>query len=686
MSLVLVILCMQRLKIILQSNIFYILLFAICFLYVLFLTKIIKYQSIYESENVNISGVVTHLSRKNGNVSFEIKEKENVKVNYYKEDGNLKEGMYVTLVGVLKNPKNNTVPNAFNYKNYLYNKRIYKILTLTNYHINRDENILYKIKNKLKAVMDKDEKSSVYLKLFITGNKDDLESDLYELYKSNGIAHLLAISGMHISLFILILKKVLKKFSINAQFVITILFLFFYVFLTGFTVSILRCFIFYLLSFINSRAKFGISNLKLLFLTAFILIFINPFYFYDIGFRYSIIITFGIMLSKEIITGTKIKQLFLVSLISFLFSLPITVNLNYEINIMSLLVNMFMVPFVSYIFYPLTLFTLLFSVLLPIHHFFINVFEYLNWLLNKMAFNIIIPKMSLLFVFFYYLFLIFFIKTKYKKIFLSVLILLLIINNVVPKINTNFKVIFLDVGQGDSTLIISPHNKTVSLIDTGGKINSDYKVSKNTILYLKSLGITRIDNIILTHGDFDHMGDAEYIVNNFKVGQVIFNCGEFNNLEKNLIGVLNNKKIKYNACIKELNINENELHFLNTKEYNNENDNSSVIYFNYGNYRFLFMGDAGVKREKDILEKYNLGMIDFLKVGHHGSDTSSSKYFINKINPRYSLISVGENNRYGHPKESVLDTLSNSNIYRTDLDGSIEIELNKNKYNINIYS
>ena len=80
MSLVLVILCMQRLKIILQSNIFYILLFAICFLYVLFLTKIIKYQSIYESENVNISGVVTHLSRKNGNVSFEIKEKENVRL------------------------------------------------------------------------------------------------------------------------------------------------------------------------------------------------------------------------------------------------------------------------------------------------------------------------------------------------------------------------------------------------------------------------------------------------------------------------------------------------------------------------------------------------------------------------------------------------------------------------------
>lgn len=94
------------------------------------------------------------------------------------------------------------------------------------------------------------------------------------------------------------------------------------------------------------------------------------------------------------------------------------------------------------------------------------------------------------------------------------------------------------------------------------------------------------------------------------------------------------------------------------------------------------MGDASVEREKDILEKYNLSNIDFLKVGHHGSNTSSSESFINSINPKYSLISVGKNNRYGHPKGSVLDTLKNSTIYRTDLDGSIKIKLNKNGYKI----
>ena len=94
------------------------------------------------------------------------------------------------------------------------------------------------------------------------------------------------------------------------------------------------------------------------------------------------------------------------------------------------------------------------------------------------------------------------------------------------------------------------------------------------------------------------------------------------------------------------------------------------------------MGDAGIAKEKDILEKYNLTNIDFFKVGHHGSNTSSSEIFINSINPKYSLISVGKNNRYGHPKEAVLNILDNSKIYRADLDGSIKIKLNNNGYEI----
>ena len=117
---------------------------------------------------------------------------------------------------------------------------------------------------------------------------------------------------------------------------------------------------------------------------------------------------------------------------------------------------------------------------------------------------------------------------------------------------------------------------------------------------------------------------------------------------------------------------------MNNGDYGNENNNSSVIYTELNNYKFLFMGDAGIEKEKDILEKYNLKDIDVLKVGHHGSKTSSSREFVDEVNPNYSIISVGKNNRYGHPNKEVLNNLESSKIYRTDQDGSIMFKIKNN--------
>ena len=178
------------------------------------------------------------------------------------------------------------------------------------------------------------------------------------------------------------------------------------------------------------------------------------------------------------------------------------------------------------------------------------------------------------------------------------------------------------------------------------------------------------------------MGEAINLINSFKVDKVIFNCGTHNNLEKKLINVLDKKKIKYYSCIKELSIDNNKLYFLQTGEYDNENDNSNVIYTELNGYKFMFMGDAGVEKEKDILNKYKISNVDVLKVGHHGSKTSSSKTFINEINPKYSVISVGKNNRYGHPNKEVLNNLEQSKIYRTDQDGSIMFKIKNNKLKI----
>ena len=299
---------------------------------------------------------------------------------------------------------------------------------------------------------------------------------------------------------------------------------------------------------------------------------------------------------------------------------------------------------------------------------------------SKLSFlTFVFRKPSMILIIIYYLIIILvFLKKKYLFLLVFVLFFHHNINHIIKE---NI-ITFLDVGEGDSMIVKS--NTQVNLIDTGG--NSYHEYSDDILKYIKSLGISKINKMILTHGDADHMGEATSIVNNFKVEKVIFNCGEFNDLEKELIEVLDKKNIKYYSCIKELNTDNIKLYFLQTKEYDNENDNSNVIYMELNGYKFMFMGDAGKTREKDILEKYNIKDIDVLKVGHHGSRTSSSKEFINKINPKYSIISVGKNNWYGHPNKEVLNTLDKSKIYRTDQDGSIIFKIKNNKLKIEICS
>ena len=278
-----------------------------------------------------------------------------------------------------------------------------------------------------------------------------------------------------------------------------------------------------------------------------------------------------------------------------------------------------------------------------------------------------------------------------RKIILSFTAMILFI--IICYINVfgqNNYILSFDVGQGDSTFIKLTDSN--ALIDTGGIAMSDsskytYKLSKNKLIpYLKSVGEKHIDTLVLTHGDADHMGEAKYIVSNFTVKKVIFNIGELNTLEKDLIKVLEEKNVKYYQNISELKIDDTKFYFLNTRVYDNENDNSNVIYVELNDKKFLLMGDAGIAREEDILDKYNLSDIDVLKVGHHGSKTSSSAEFINEINPKYSIISVGKNNRYGHPNKEVLDNLENSKIYRTDKNGSILFKIKNKKLQIDTCS
>ena len=668
-------------KILLHDSLYYALL-AISIIYVIISSLLYKTNNINENNHRFIL-TIKEIKQIDDKVSFTFKE--NLIGTYYlKEQKSIKIelGDKIEVRGTLETPSNNTIPNTFNYKKYLHHNNIEYIVKIDEIKvIKKNKNILLKIKNYIiKRISNI--KNNEYLYAFILGKSAYIDRETYNNYKINGVTHLFALSGLHVSLFSSIIMFILKKIRINEEisYLLTSIFLLVFSFIASFTPSILRATLFFILSGINNIYYLFIKPKNILYLVLTILIFINPNYIYNTGFILSFTITFFILFFNENFKiKNKIVSILVISIISFLSSLPIIINMNYEINIIGFINNLFFIPYVSYIVFPLSLITFIIPSLSQVLLFLISIMEKISYV-SSMILNITLcfSKMNIIEIIIYYILLILIIKRKkYYIIPMTILLILLYLKS------PSDSIYYIDVGQGDSTLLVL-NNKTI-LIDTGGKVgtkNIKTNISDNLILFFKSIGIKKINYIITSHGDYDHMGEAINLVNNFKVENVIFNCGDFNDLEKELIIVLEKKKIKYYSCIKELNIDNYKLQFLNTKEYDNENDNSSVIYFNYNNYKFLFMGDAGTQREKDILEKYNLSNIDFLKVGHHGSNTSSSEEFINSINPKYSLISVGKNNRYGHPKESVLDTLSNSKIHRTDLDGSIEIKLNKSGYKI----
>ena len=661
---------MTRLKILLQSNKIYYCLLIATILYVGIKVKIGYTSKI--NVNEDFTGIVTTIFKKENSFKLTIKGKEKLIV-YISNIENIELGDKVVVKGKYTLPKKATIPNNFDYQKYLYNNHIFYIMYAKELKIiKKNQNITFKIK---KYILDKTSNytNNGYLNAFIIGDKTDLE--FYETYQNNGISHLFALSGMHISMLSLIIYKLVNKFKHKD--LIVIMFLLFYITLTNFSASILRTIIFFIILKLNKKLDLNISTKNILLITLSIIMIYNPLIFFDIGFQYSGLVTFGLIVSTKYYKKNYFYNLFITSFIALFFSLPITLYNNYELNLLSILNNLINVPLITFVIYPLSLLTFILKFLEPIYNLTINLLEFINNISSIFSLNIIVPKVHIIFYLIYYLLIYLYIESNNKK-YILIAFLYLLSFKIKPFIDCNNYVYYLDVGQGDSSLII--YNDIVVMNDTGG--TSNYNVSSGCIKLLKSLGYSHIDYLILTHGDFDHMGDSIYLINNYKVKNVVLNNDSFNELETNLIKELKNKKIKYYQNVEKIPISNNIITILNTEEYDNENDNSNVIYIELNNYKFMFMGDAGVDKEKDILERYNISNIDVLKVGHHGSKTSSSKRFINKINPKYSIISVGKNNRYGHPNKEVLDTLNDSKIYRTDQDGSIMFKIKKDKLQI----
>lgn len=636
-------------------------LFSIIYVFIVIKLNLIttKYNDI-----VSITGVVTNIKYSDDKTTITIKNKEKILI-YTHNDISLNLGDYVNVTGKFYLPNENTTKNIFNYRNYLKSKKIYWISNDPEINIIKyNKNIFYKIKNKIIYKINNE-----YLNSFILGDNSYLDDTVITSYRINGISHLFSISGMHITLLSTLLLKLLSKIfkSKKVIYILVSSFLIFYMFLIGFTPSVIRAvLLFIILNFTKNKA----SSALIIILS--ILLIINPYYIYDLGFKYSFIVSFFLIRFNYLFNKNYFYNLILISLIAFLASIPVQINNFFSINLLTIINNIIFVPLVSIIIFPFSLLAFLLKPLIPVLDFLMNIFEHLSIFMSKFNIQIIIPKMPIFLIIIYYILL-----YNLNKINFIIIVFFLFIYSNIKYFNPTYEVTFLDVGQGDSIFISLPYNKGNILIDTGGNLFSDKNYISNniTIPYLKSIGVKKLDYLIITHGDADHAKEALNIVNNIKVDHILLN-----NYNNELESKLGGKNIGNTI----LNINGYKFRIFNYKN-TMENNDSLIVYTIINNYKLLFMGDATYLEEKMLLEDFNISDIDILKVGHHGSKTSSSKEFIEKLKPTYSIISVGENNMYKHPNEEVLKNLSDSKILRTDQSGTISFVFNKNKYKVITY-
>ncbi|AUM94312.1 TPA: MBL fold metallo-hydrolase [Clostridium botulinum] len=238
--------------------------------------------------------------------------------------------------------------------------------------------------------------------------------------------------------------------------------------------------------------------------------------------------------------------------------------------------------------------------------------------------------------------------------------------------SNELKVHYIDVGQGDS-ILVQTKDKNI-LIDSGTRKSSD-----NLINYLKKQHIKKLDYVIATHPHEDHIGGMPKVIDEFEIGNFYAPKKTTNTkIFKDMILQLKKKNLKINVAKKGISLdlsNDSSLDFLAPVKdnYENTNDYSAVIKITHGNTKFLFTGDAEKTSERDILNSNVDLSSNVLKVGHHGSHSSSSKEFLDKVNPKMAIISCGKNNDYGHPHKETMKELKKRNIeiYRTDIDGNI---------------
>lgn len=648
---------MKRLKIILQSNLF-LLILIIATIVIITIRILTPSKTYYTPKDNKVIGTIEKITLDNEKVTLLIKAKEKIQGTYYFKSNqknkvkDLKIGDKVKVLGTITKPRTPTTKNLFDYSFYLKKQGIYQLITINEIKIIKSSTKLF---DRIKNILNK-KATHPYMQAFLLGNDEKIEEEVRLSYQENGISHLLAISGMQFYLIANTILRILKKIKVHKKtsYLITFIIIFLYFFVLDLNASILRGVLFFFLFSINKVWRLNLPKNRLIVFSIIITMLINPYFITEAAFWYSFIISIGLLSFFQERTSYW-KSLWYSSVLSFLLSIPISLYYFYQVNVLSIVYNLFYIPYVNIVVFPLTIIAFLIPIIEPLYQLSITILEQSSLLLSKIEIGkFIFPKVNIFIYFMEFLFLLVYLKKKQKKV-LIILITLFLGHYLSSYLKQDF-IKMIDVGQGDSALLYSKGEAL--LIDTGGNIYSEDSVAKYKIIpLLKSLGIKKLKFALLTHGDYDHMGDIFYLNNNFKIEKIKINLGSKKEIEKEISKWKKTSKSKQDEIITLGNFKIVELN----KAWQEENTSSSIYYVMHKNLNILFLGDATKISEKYIVKNYNLKP-DIIKLGHHGSNTSTSTKLLKELSPKLTIISVGKNNRYNHPSKEVLLKLEKYNI------------------------
>lgn len=658
-----------------------------------------EYKDLYKVKIVNSKN-----SARNGTKLY-------IRVN---KKANIEVGDMLLINGTYLEPDVARNERGFNYKEYLKTLEIYGTVEINHYKVIKkgriNKLILYTarlkeiLKSNISKVIKKAENKNLLIAM-ILGDTEDLSEELKTDFLNSNLYHILSVSGGQVSNIIIGITILFRLLKIHKKImdVLCIVILIEFMFLTGLTPSIIRACIMCIISLISGLIirRYDIANS--LGISLLIILINNPFAINSLSvllsyFGFLGIIVLGSFTIKEVNKVIKnnilryILNIVISSVAAQIFIFPIILYIFGTISLTFIFSNLLIIP-LSTVITIIGLFIMIcplqiFGFVEPLIELTINIVGFFSNIGISKIYCIIpnIKEIITYYVMSLYLYYmlrrdyIYKIKhffRKYKKIIVIILLLSIGTSYIYKNIQKDLYINFIDVGQGDSTLITTQFNKKI-LIDGGGsEFGSTFDVGEKTLLpYLLKKKIHKLDYVVISHFDSDHVGGILTILEELNVKQVLIpkqveyseNYNKFldiikkRNIKVKIVGEGNTINIDKNTYLdilwpEEKQITDNVL-----------NNNSLIVRLCYKNFKMLFTGDIEEIAEQKLLQKYeNTEKLtaDILKVAHHGSKSSSIAEFLEKVNPRIALIGVGKNNKFGHPNAGVLDRLNmlrNKNI------------------------